>query len=103
MRAQRRYIRSFDEISASDVGLVGGKTASLGEMYQALRPRGILIPNGFAITAHAYRAVLDEANAWGRLRETLAGARSAIASPRARRASSPTAPGSDSFDPGRCS
>ena len=75
MRAQRRYIRSFDEISASDVGLVGGKTASLGEMYHALRPRGILIPNGFAITADAYRAVLDEANAWGRLREALAGLR----------------------------
>ena len=82
---QRRYIRSFAQINAADVNLVGGKTASLGEMYQALRPGGVLIPNGFAITADAYRAVLDEAHAWDRLRAALEGVRIDDAADLARR------------------
>ncbi len=45
----------FSDISIHDVPLVGGKNASLGEMYQHLTKDGILVPNGFAITAHAYR------------------------------------------------
>jgi pyruvate, water dikinase len=75
MGPERRYIRFFDAIEASDVPLVGGKTASLGEMYRALRPQGVLIPNGFAITAEAYRDVLGRANAWQPLREALDGLR----------------------------
>ncbi len=75
MPTQRRYIRLFEEITAADVAFVGGKTASLGEMYGALRPRGVPIPNGFAITAEAYRAVLDVAKAWGPLRTALEGVR----------------------------
>jgi pyruvate,water dikinase len=49
-----RYIRWFDEIGIDDVPLVGGKNASLGELYRELAPQGINIPNGFAITAEAY-------------------------------------------------
>src|SRR4030042_2834096 len=49
-----KYIRWFDEISIHDVGSVGGKNASLGEMFQQLTKKGIRIPNGFAITADAY-------------------------------------------------
>jgi pyruvate,water dikinase len=69
----RRYIRLFDEIEASDVPLVGGKTASLGEMYRALKPRGVLVPEGFAITAEAYRDMLGQANRWEALRAALEG------------------------------
>jgi pyruvate,water dikinase len=65
------YIRWFGEIGMKDVPLVGGKTASLGELYTALTPKGILIPNGFAITAEAYRKALSEADAWDPLRKLL--------------------------------
>lgn len=60
MSEQINYIRWFDEITIEDVPLVGGKNASLGEMFQSLSPQGILIPNGFAITAEAYRYVLEQ-------------------------------------------
>jgi pyruvate,water dikinase len=49
-----RYIKPFTDIRAKDVPLVGGKTASLGEMMHHLRAEGILIPDGFAITSDAY-------------------------------------------------
>lgn len=48
----------FSEIRKKDVGTVGGKNASLGEMYSLLSPRGIRIPNGFATTADAYKYFL---------------------------------------------
>lgn len=48
------FIKFFATISAADVPAVGGKNASLGEMIQQLTPKGINIPNGFAITADAY-------------------------------------------------
>ena len=53
-----RFIRWFSEVSIADVGLVGGKNASLGEMLRELTPHGISIPNGFAVTADGYRHVL---------------------------------------------
>src|SRR5512141_1805351 len=55
-----KYIRSFLEIGLQDVGLVGGKTASLGELYSALASEGVVVPNGFAITADAYRDALSQ-------------------------------------------
>ncbi len=67
------YIRWFEELTIDDVPLVGGKNASLGEMYQELTPKGILVPNGFAITADAYRDMLTEASAWEALHEALDG------------------------------
>ena len=51
----------FEEIGLGDISRVGGKNASLGEMYRELTPHGVKIPNGFAITAEAYRYVLREA------------------------------------------
>jgi pyruvate, water dikinase len=66
-----RFIRPFSTISNADVGIVGGKNASLGEMYQQLVPLGVLVPNGFAVTAEAYRAVLERAGAWPKLHEAL--------------------------------
>ena len=52
---QASYIRWFSELSVNDVAIAGGKNASLGEMYRELSPLGINVPNGFAITANAYR------------------------------------------------
>jgi len=62
-----QYIKWFNELSIEDVDLVGGKNASLGEMYQNLTQEGIRIPNGFAITADAYRTILDNNGAWEKL------------------------------------
>jgi pyruvate,water dikinase len=53
-----RYVRWFSELGVGDVAEVGGKNASLGEMYRELTPRGVKIPNGFATTAEAYRETL---------------------------------------------
>jgi len=65
------YIKWFNELNIKDVDLVGGKNASLGEMYQNLTEEGIHIPNGFAITADAYRKILDTNNAWEKLHAQL--------------------------------
>ncbi|MGV6857334.1 MAG: phosphoenolpyruvate synthase [bacterium] len=66
-----RYIRWFEELTIDDIPLVGGKNASLGEMYQDLTPQGVKVPNGFAIISAAYRDMLTEANAWQALHEAL--------------------------------
>ncbi len=66
-----QYIKWFNELGIEDVDLVGGKNASLGEMYQNLTEQGIRIPNGFAITADAYRMILDSNNAWEKLHAQL--------------------------------
>lgn len=71
MVGQEQWLRWFESLSIDDVSLVGGKNASLGEMYQELTPKGILIPNGFAVTAEAYRYTLDKAGAWEALHEVL--------------------------------
>ena len=47
------------QVGAGDVGLVGGKNASLGEMVQHLAAAGVPVPDGFAVTAAAYRHVLE--------------------------------------------
>jgi pyruvate, water dikinase len=63
----------FDEITITDVALVGGKNASLGEMYQKLTGKGVNIPGGFAITASAYRYLLKEAKIEDAIKDALAG------------------------------
>ena len=57
--ARNLWIKTFDEISIEDVPSVGGKTASLGEMFRELSPQGVKVPDGFAITAEAYRNFLS--------------------------------------------
>ncbi|WP_323844224.1 phosphoenolpyruvate synthase [Microbulbifer magnicolonia] len=69
--AESRYIRWFEHTGLTDIAEVGGKAASLGEMYRNLAPQGIRVPNGFTITAAAYRTVLDHAGAGEPLRELL--------------------------------
>jgi len=66
-----RFVRFFEEFGIDDVPLVGGKNASLGEMFQKLSGQGVRVPHGFAITAQAYRYMLDKAGAWDRLHAEL--------------------------------
>jgi pyruvate,water dikinase len=68
MTGGHRFIRFFSEIGLGDVPTVGGKNASLGEMYRELTSCGLLVPNGFAVTAEGYRYTLDRAGAWPQLR-----------------------------------
>jgi len=66
-------VRWFDQIDMSQVSLVGGKNASLGEMYQALEPHGIRVPNGFAVTSAAYREFLEHNRLTERIEQLLDG------------------------------
>lgn len=56
---EKQLVLKFDEVCNTDVALVGGKNASLGEMIQQLTGAGIRVPLGFALTAHAYRTYLE--------------------------------------------
>ncbi len=73
MSKGNRFIRLFNETGIADIPVVGGKNASLGEMYRELIPQGVKVPNGFATTADAYRYMLDAASAWGPLHAALDG------------------------------
>jgi len=57
---QAAYTIPFCELSSQDVAVVGGKNASLGELFNRLTPQGINVPDGFATTAAAYWLLLDE-------------------------------------------
>ena len=65
--ASNGYVRWFKDIRNSDVAMVGGKNALLGELYSTLAAEGILVPNGFALSAACYRDALTAAGAWNRL------------------------------------
>ena len=54
MAKNKKHILWFKQISSKDVALVGGKNASLGEMFSRLTKKGINIPDGFALTSSAY-------------------------------------------------
>jgi pyruvate,water dikinase len=69
---QTAWILWFDQLGIEDVGLVGGKNASLGEMYRLLTPKGVPIPNGFAVTASAYRHFLESTGTRQRVADILA-------------------------------
>jgi pyruvate,water dikinase len=70
--AQMEYVRPFAELGIEDVPLVGGKNASLGEMYRNLSASGVKVPNGFAVTAEAYRYFLDANGLNERIQQALA-------------------------------
>lgn len=65
------FIKWFSEISINDIPLVGGKNASLGEMYRELTPKGVKVPEGFAITAEGYRYFLRDAKLDDKIRDLL--------------------------------
>lgn len=73
MPQERKFNLWFDEIRIEDVPSVGGKNASLGEMYQDLTSKGVKIPNGFATTSGAYWHLLEAAGILDKLKEVLAG------------------------------
>ncbi|MCM0589213.1 MAG: phosphoenolpyruvate synthase [Gloeotrichia echinulata IR180] len=60
------------EVGIADIPLVGGKNASLGEMIQQLRPKGVKVPTGFATTAYAYRYFISEAGLEAKLKNIFA-------------------------------
>ncbi|MCD6489846.1 MAG: phosphoenolpyruvate synthase, partial [Thermodesulfobacterium sp.] len=60
MNPHKPFILWFDEITYKDVPIVGGKNASLGEMYSKLTEKGVKVPYGFAVTAEAYKYFIKE-------------------------------------------
>ena len=63
----------FDQVGIEDVSLVGGKNASLGEMFQHLAPQGVRLLSGFATTAYAYRQFIQSAGLENKLRPLFVG------------------------------
>lgn len=79
------YILWFDQIGLQDLPAVGGKNASLGEMYKALGAQGVKVPNGFAVSAQAYWHVLDSAGIRAELQRLMTGVGAQGVAERARR------------------
>jgi len=69
----KRFVLWFDELGIEDVPLVGGKNASLGEMYRNLTKKGVKIPNGFAVTTYAYDYLLDKSKIRDEIKKILEG------------------------------
>jgi len=67
----KAFILWFNELGINDIPLVGGKNASLGEMYNNLVPLGVSIPNGFAITAYAFSYFLEKTGLRQKIKEIL--------------------------------
>jgi len=71
--SSKNFIKFFNELRIKDVPIVGGKNASLGEMYQKLSSQGINVPYGFATTSNAYNYFLEKSGLKNRLKEILKG------------------------------
>jgi len=71
MSKEDAFILWFDQLGIEDVPFVGGKNASLGEMYRNLTSKGVSVPNGFAVTARAYHYFLEKAGIKDRIKEIL--------------------------------
>jgi pyruvate,water dikinase len=70
---QTPHILWLKEIGLGDIPLVGGKNASLGEMYRELSSKGVKVPNGFAVTAQAYLDFFREAKLDNQIKDILSG------------------------------
>jgi pyruvate,water dikinase len=66
-----KFIKWLDEVSMSDIGLVGGKNASLGEMIKELKNEGVNVPYGFALTAQSYWYLLESTNIKDKIQSAL--------------------------------
>ncbi len=73
MNTTPRYIKWFAETHIEDIPLVGGKNASLGEMFRELGAQGVKVPDGFAVTAEGYRHFLRSTGLEARIRQILDG------------------------------
>lgn len=71
MSANKKYILWFNELSIRDIPKVGGKNASLGEMFRQLKPKGVSVPDGFAVTAQAYFYLLEKSGLKKQMRAIL--------------------------------
>lgn len=67
------YIRWFKDLTIKDIPLVGGKNASLGEMYSKLTSQGVPVPNGFALTAEAYWKFIKETGLEKKIKQVVVG------------------------------
>lgn len=65
----RAFVLWFEDVGIQDIGLVGGKNASLGEMIRQLTAQGVKVPTGFATTAYAYRHFVQAAGLEEKLRQ----------------------------------
>ena len=65
------FVKWFEELGMNDVPLVGGKNASLGEMIRNLSEKGVNVPSGFAVTAYAYKYMIEKAGIDKKIREIL--------------------------------
>ena len=72
-KTNKPLVLDLSEVGAADVHLVGGKCASLGELYRSLKPRGVRAVDGFATTSEAYRLLLETNGLGERLRELMSG------------------------------
>jgi pyruvate,water dikinase len=70
---KKPFIKFFNCLGIKDVPSVGGKNASLGEMYQKLTSKGVRVPNGFATTAYAYDFLMEKAGLKDEIRKILKG------------------------------
>ncbi len=70
---KNKLVLWLEEVGIEDVPLVGGKNASLGEMMKHLTPKGVNIPEGFVVTANAYRYFIEYNNLQEKIREILKG------------------------------
>ena len=66
-----KLVMWFDDLQLKDIPEVGGKNASLGEMRRNLQTQGVNIPDGYAITAAAYRHLIASAGIWDNIKEVL--------------------------------
>jgi len=67
----QNLVKWFDELRIVDVPLVGGKNASLGEMIRNLKEKGVNVPDGFAVTAEAYKITMEKAGTDKKIKQIL--------------------------------
>jgi len=65
------FVLPFNKVDIKDIPFVGGKNASIGEMYRDLKKKGVEIPNGFAVTAYAYNYFLEKAGIKPKIKKIL--------------------------------
>ncbi len=73
MTESKPYVLDLSQVGAGDVALVGGKCASLGELFRELTTQGVNAVDGFSTTSHAYEVLLETGGLRKRLRELLNG------------------------------
>ena len=73
MTTSNPHVLDFSQVGAGDVAIVGGKCASLGELFRELTLQGVRAVDGFSTTSHAYNTLLDTDGLRGRLKKLLKG------------------------------